>query len=138
MMIMVERLMVVFRPPLSISSRRIGINYGEEGSKADGVIYVRPGVDDVRIGSKRYGQVRIAVDGTHYLKGMAVYRDDLPPGMDLVFNTNKADTGRKKDAMKELSDDPDFPFGSIVSQIHGPDGKVNSAMNLVNEEGDLG
>ena len=124
------------QPPLSISSRRVGITYGPEGAKADGVIYVRPGVDDVRIGSKRYGQVRIAVDDTHYLKGMAVYRDDLPPGRDLVFNTNKVDTGRKKDAMKPLSDDPDFPFGSIVSQIHGPDGKVNSVMNLVNEEGD--
>jgi hypothetical protein len=123
--------------PLSVSSRRIGVNYAEDGgAKADGVIYVRPGVDDVRLGSKRYGQVRIAVDGTHYLKGMAVYRDDLPPGVDLVFNTNKPNTGRKKDVMKPLSDDPDFPFGSIVSQIHGPDGKVNSAMNLVNEEGD--
>lgn len=125
------------QPPLSISSRRIGINYAENGgAKADGVIYVRPGVDDIRLGSKRYGQVRIAVDGTHYLKGMAVYKDDLPPGVDLVFNTNKSNTGRKKDVMKPLADDPDFPFGSIVSQIHGPDGKVNSAMNLVNEEGD--
>jgi hypothetical protein len=125
------------QPPLSISSRRIGVNYKEDGgAAADGVIYVRPGVDDIRLGSKRYGQVRIAVDGTHYLKGMAVYRDDLPAGVDLMVNTNKSSTGRKKDVMKKLTDDPDFPFGSIVSQIHGPDGKVNSAMNLVNEEGD--
>lgn len=124
------------QPPISISSRRIGVNYGTEGAKADGVIYVRPGVDDIRLGSKRYAQVRVAVDGTHYLKGMAVYKDDLPAGTDLVFNTSAKDTGRKKDAMKPLSDDPDFPFGSIVSQIHGKDGKVNSAMNLVNEEGD--
>lgn len=122
--------------PLSISSRRVGINYGKEGAKADGVIYVRPGVDDVRIGSKRYAQVRVAVDGTHYIKGMAVYKDDLPAGKDLVFNTGAANTGRKKDVMKPLSDDPDFPFGSVVSQIQGKDGKVSSAMNLVNEEGD--
>ena len=27
-----------------------------------------------------YGQVRIAIDGTHYLKGMAVYKEDLPAG----------------------------------------------------------
>jgi DNA-binding NarL/FixJ family response regulator len=122
--------------PISVSSRRIGINYKEDGGdKADGVIYVRPGVKDLSLGANRYGQVRIAVDGTHYLKGMAVYKDDLPAGVDLVFNTNKSDTGRKKDAMKPLNDDPDFPFGSIVRQIHGPDGKVNSAMNLVNEEG---
>jgi hypothetical protein len=122
--------------PISVSSRRIGVNYGAEGAKADGVIYVRPGVDDLRLGSKRYGQVRIAVDGTHYIKGMAIYKDDLPAGVDLMVNTGKANTGRKKDVMKELSSDPDFPFGSIVSQIHGSDGKVNSAMNLVNEEGD--
>ena len=68
------------------------------------MIYVRPGVKDLRIGDKRYGQVRIMVDGTHYLKGMAVYKDDLPPGKDIVFNTNKHNTGRKKDAMKELSE----------------------------------
>lgn len=123
--------------PISVSSRRIGINYKEDGgAQADGVIYIRPGVKDLSLGSNRYGQVRIAVDGTHYLKGMAVYKEDLPAGTDIVFNTNKSDTGRKKDAMKPLSEDPDFPFGSIVRQIHGPDGKVTSAMNLVNEEGD--
>ena len=67
---------------------------------------------------------------------MAVYKDDLPPGVDLVFNTNKPNTGRKKDVMKKMADDPDNPFGSIVRQVHGPNGKVTSAMNLVNEEGD--
>jgi hypothetical protein len=122
--------------PISVSSRRIAVNYGPEGAKADGVIYVRPGVEDLRLGSKNYAQVRIAVDGTHYLKGMAIYKDDLPVGTDLVFNTAAPNTGRKKDAMKEMSDDPDFPFGSVIRQIKGPDGKVNSAMNLVNEEGD--
>jgi predicted transcriptional regulator len=121
--------------PISVSSRRIAVNYGAEGAKADGVIYVRPGVKDLSMGSNRYSQVRIAVDGTHYLKGMAVYKDDLPEGVDIVFNTNKANTGRKKDAMKPLSDNPDFPFGSIVRQIQGSNGKVSSAMNIVNEEG---
>jgi hypothetical protein len=120
------------QPPMNVSSRRIGINYAEDGgSKADGVIYVRPGVKDLSIGNSNYAQVRISVDGTHYLKGMALYKDDLPPGVDLVFNTNKSNTGRKKDAMKELSADPDLPFGSIVRQVHGPDGKVTSAMNIV-------
>ncbi len=78
------------QPPIQVNSRRIGINYAEDGgAKADGVIYVRPGVKDLSLGGKNYGQVRIAVDGTHYLKGMAVYKDDLPAGKDLVFNTNK-------------------------------------------------
>ncbi|HEX4503408.1 MAG TPA: hypothetical protein VH187_19975, partial [Scandinavium sp.] len=115
--------------PIQVSSRRIGVNYAEDGGgKADGVIYVRPGVKDLSLGGSNYGQVRIAVDGTHYLKGMALYKDDLPKGVDLVFNTNKSNTGRKKDAMKELSTDPILPFGSIVRQIHGPDGKVISAL----------
>ena len=118
--------------PISVSSRRISVRYAEDGgAKADGVIYVRPGVKDLSIGNSRYAQVRVAVDGTHYLKGMAMYKDDLPPGVDLEFNTNAKNTGRKKDAMKELKDDPDNPFGSIIRQIHGPDGKVSSAMNIV-------
>ncbi len=124
---------VGFQTPLSISSRRVGINYKEDGGdKADGMIYVRPGVPDVRIGNKMYGQVRVMIDGTHYLKGMAVYKDDLPPGRDLVFNTKASNTGRKKDAMKEIEPDEELPFGSIVRQTHDPKtGKVNSAMNLV-------
>jgi len=125
-------------PPISVSSRRIQINYKEDGGdKADGVIFVRPGVKDLSIGKNNYGQVRIMVDNTHYLKGMAVYKDDLPAGADLVFNTNKANTGRKKDVMKELEKDKegnvdlDNPFGSIVRQVHDEKGNVSSAMNIV-------
>jgi transcriptional regulator/DNA-binding transcriptional regulator YiaG len=129
------------QPPLSVSSKRIGVRYAEDGgADADGVIYVRPGVGDLSLGKSRYAQVRIAVDGTHYLKGMAMYKDDLPPGVDLVFNTNKKNTGNKLDAMKAMKDDPDNPFGSVVRQIirKDSDGKdrVVSAMNIVNEEGD--
>jgi DNA-binding CsgD family transcriptional regulator len=120
-------------PPININSRRIRINYKEDGGdKADGVIYVRPGVKDLVMDSKHYGQVRIAVDGTHFLKGMAVYKEDLPKGVDIVFNTSQSTTVRKKDAMKKLEPDPDFPFGSVVRQIHDPKtGKVVSALNIV-------
>jgi DNA-binding CsgD family transcriptional regulator len=122
--------------PISVNSRRIGINYRDEGgAENDGVIYVRPGKKDLSLGNNSYAQVRIAVDGTHFLKGMAVYKDDLPAGVDLVFNTNKARSEGKKGVMKELSSDPDFPFGAVVTQLHGPDGKVSSAMNIVNDEG---
>jgi DNA-binding NarL/FixJ family response regulator len=126
------------QPPISVNSRRIRVNYKETGGdQLDGLIYVRPGVKDLSFGnSVNYAQVRIMVDKTHYIKGMAVYRNDLPPGVDLVYNTNKSNTGRKKDAMKDISDDPENPFGSIVRQVHGPDGKVTSAMNKVYEEGD--
>jgi DNA-binding CsgD family transcriptional regulator len=122
--------------PLSISSSRVGVRYKEQGgADADGVIFVRPGVDDVSLGKARYAQVRIAVDGTHYLKGMAMYKDDLPEGVDLLFNTNKSDTGNKLDSMKALKDDPDNPFGAVVRQRieRMADGKerVTSVMNIV-------
>ena len=131
--------------PINVSAKRIGINYAEDGGgSADGVIYVRPGVKDLSIGNSNYAQVRIAVDGTHYLKGMAVYKEGLPEGTDIVFNTNKSNTGRKKDALKEMEKDasgnvdPDNPFGTIVRQVHGPDGKVSSAMNIVGSKEGMG
>lgn len=136
-----------FKPPLHIDPKRVGIRYKEDGgADADGVIYVRPGKDDLTLGKSRYAQVRIAVGGTHYLKGMAVYKDDLPDGVDLMFNTNKSNTGNKLDAMKPLKKDPntgevdkDLPFGAVIKeggQILGKDGKPKSVMNLINEEGD--
>jgi hypothetical protein len=120
------------RPPQSVDSKRVDVRYSEDGgAEADGVIYVRPGVEDVSLGASNYAQVRIAVDGTHYLKGMAVYADNLPPGKDLVFNTNKsrADVSSHKEAMKALSDDPENPFGSSIARQHG-------VMNVLREEGD--
>jgi len=127
--------------PLSISSDRVGITYGKDGGKnLDGVIYVRPGVKDVSLDGSRYAQVRIKVGNDHYIKGMAIYKDDLPDGVDLMFNTNKEDTGNKLDALKSLKDDPDNPFGSsfrrqIIEKL--PDGteRATSVMNIVNEEG---
>lgn len=129
-------------PPIAIDPKRIGINYKEDGGKqADGVIYVRPGVEDVSIGSNRYAQVRIQVGDNHYLKGMATYKDDMPPGVDLIFNTDKSDTGNKLDAMKPLKRDndgnidKDLPFGAIVRQLvkdpGTPNEHVTSAMNMV-------
>jgi hypothetical protein len=123
--------------PLSISSKRVAVRYAEQGgTDADGVIYFRPGVKDLDLGAARYAQVRIAVDDSHYLKGMAMPKDDLPAGVDLMFNTNKHDTGDKLDALKKLKDDPDNPFGAVVRQLIDHGGKVRSAMNIVNEEGD--
>lgn len=132
---------VSMKPPLSISSKRVDIRYAEDGgSSADGVMYVRPGLDDLSLGGNRYAQVRVAVDGTHYLKGMAILKDDLPPGVDIQFNTNKSNTGNKSDAMKPMKDDPSDPFGSSISrQILDKKGeKTTSVMNIVNEEGAWG
>ena len=127
-------------PPVALSSKRVSVRYGEEGgSEMDGVIELRRGVDDISLGSAKYAQVRIAVDGTHYLKGMAVYADDLPAGVDIRFNTNKKATANKLDALKTVSDDPESPFGAIVRNKFYQDktGKTQqSVLNIVNEEGD--
>jgi hypothetical protein len=124
-------------PPLQINPKRVAIRYADEGGDtADGVIEIRRGVNDLSMGGARYAQVRVAVGGTHYLKGMAMYADDLPAGVDIRFNTNKMNTGNKLDAMKKLQDDPDNPFGTVIRQRTSPDGKkVTSALNIVNEEG---
>lgn len=131
------------KPPVGIDPNRVGIRYAEQGgTNMDGVILVRPGVEDVSLGESRYAQVRIKVGDKHYLKGMAMYSDDLPDGVDLLFNTNKSDTGNKLDAMKSLKDDPDNPFGATIKRQReyvGPDGKMKlGVMNIVNEEGDWG
>lgn len=123
-------------PPKPIESKRVKVNYAEDGGdQADGVIYVRPGVEDVSLGGANYAQVRINVDGTHYLKGMAVYKDDLPDGVDLAFNTNKkrSEVANDLEAMKPLKDDPDNPFGAVIKP-----GGQRGVMNIVNEEGDWG
>ena len=79
-----------FHDPVQISSSRVRVKYNEEGGVLkDGVVELRRGVPDLNLGKSNYAQVRIGVDGTHYIKGMAVYSDDLPEGVDVLFNTNK-------------------------------------------------
>ncbi len=132
------RTFIKVQPPLTISPKRVKVNYSDDGGGlADGVIYIRPGVDDISIGQNGYAQVRIQIGENHYLKGMAIYKNDLPPGPDIVFNTNKKSTGNPLDAMKPLKADAsgkvseDLPFGSVVRQIVNDKGKVTSAMNLM-------
>lgn len=131
---------VGIKPPSSISSKRILVNYGDQGgSDKDGVIELRRGVKDLDLGAARYAQVRVAVDGTHYLKGMAMYSDDIPKGYDVIFNTNKNSSTSKMDVFKKMKDDPENPFGATIRQktYIGKDGKEHlSALNIVNEEGD--
>lgn len=127
--------------PIPVDPKRVAVRYGDEGgTERDGVIYIREGVKDLSLGNARYAQVRIKVGDKNFLKGMALYSDDLPPGVDILFNTNKRnETGNKLDVMKKLSDDKDLPFESIVRQIVADEGTPNehvtSAMNLVYDEG---
>lgn len=128
----------IIEPPRSVDSKRVAVRYAEDGgAEMDGVIQLRRGVDDISLGNARYAQVRIAVDGTHYLKGMAMYADDLPDGVDLVFNTSKSNTGNPLDAMKPVKSDSESPFGSIIRQKHyiDKDGKKQlSVLNIVGTE----
>ena len=132
--------------PASISSDRVQIRYGDQGGAAkDGVIEIRPGVKDLDLGKSHYAQVRILVDDKYYLKGMAMYSDDLPNGVDIMFNTNKK-SGTPKTGpdgvLKKIKDDPDNPFGAYIkadgqSWYIGDDGKQHlSAINKLKEEGD--
>ena len=137
-----------FRKPVkSVDSNRIQICYAEQGGKEkDGVIELRPGVEDISLGGKRYMQVRIAVNDTHYLKGMAVYANDLPEGIDIRFNTNKHEGTPKEKVFKEMNTDESGkvdlvknPFGANFTPIKYTDAngvEHQSAINKVNDDED--
>lgn len=133
-----------FQYPESMDSSRLKIRYAEEGGiHKDGVIELRRGVDDISLGKSHYAQVRIMVDKTHYLKGMAIYSDDMPDGVDVIFNTNKKSDVPKMDVLKKIKNDPDNPFGSLIKEHGGQsyyidkDGKERlSLINKRAEEGD--
>lgn len=129
--------------PSSLDSSRVAIRYGDEGGlDKDGVMEIRRGVPDLDLGKSHYAQVRILVDGDHYLKGRAVYSDDLPDGVDVMFNTNKPSGTPKMKVLKEAKADPDNPFGAAIkangqSMYIGEDGKEHlSPINKLKEEGD--
>lgn len=140
--------------PRSVDSKRIDIVYAEDGGiEKDGVIELRPGVKDISLGNNQYAQVRIAVDDTHYLKGMAIYNNNLPDGVDIRFNTNKTKDIPLKGPTSDTSvlkpfklngdgefKDPDNPFGAVTKPnepYKDKDGNdVPSCVNKVNEDED--
>lgn len=141
--------------PESMDSSRLKIRYAEDGGiDKDGVIEIRRGVEELSLGESHYAQVRILVDGNRYLKGMAVYSDDLPDGVDVVFNTNKKQGTPTGDVLKKITNDPENPFGSLIKEHGGqsyyddPNGKYTDpvtgkkqSLSLINkraEEGDWG
>lgn len=129
--------------PVSISSDRVYINYGPNGGREkDGMIEIRRGVPDLSLGESKYCQVRIAVDKTQFMKGMAVYSDRVPNGYDIVYNTNKSPDTPKEKVFKNMKDDPDNPFGAVIKAngqsyyIDANGKKKLSAINKIKEEGD--
>lgn len=123
---------IKIRPPENISSDRVYIRYKEDGgADKDGTIELRRGVKDLDLGNSRYAQVRIGVDGSHFMKGMAFYSEDIPDGYDVIYNTNKERGASKDKVYKAQKDDPLNPFGASIK----PNGQ-RGALNIVNEEGD--
>ena len=127
-------------PPKPVSRDRIMIRYGDEGgSSRDGVIELRPGVEDLNLQGKTYAQVRIAVgDGDMYIKGMALHGTDFPKGVDVIFNTNKPSGSPDEKVFKPIKDDPDNPFGSTVCQSHYTDADGNKQLSSLNIIGTFG
>jgi len=110
-----------FYYPESMDSSRVKILLKDEkgldgltGGDKDGLVELRRGVPDLDLGNSRYSQVRILVDGKKYIKGMAVYSDNVPDGYDLVFNTSKSSYDK---ALKDIKKDPENPFGSAIKDI---------------------
>ena len=146
-----EHLEKGFEYPASLDSSRVMIRYrddvapdGHTGVEKDGTIEIRRGLDDLSLGESHYAQVRILVDDTKYMKGMALYSDDMPDGVDVIFNTNKTQ-GQK--VFKDIkTDDPNNPFGALLreegGQYHYIDAETGERklglINKTRQEGDWG
>ena len=142
-----------FQYPASLDSKRLKILLndeigpdGEPGVAKDGIIQIRRGVPDLSLGDAKYSQVRILVDNDKYLKGMAVYSDNMPDGIDVIFNSNKTSYDKALKAIK--TDDPLNPFGSLIksqSYYDDPNGKYTDpvtgkkqSLSLINKRADEG
>lgn len=109
-----------------VSLDRIKIIYGDEGGvEKDGLIEIKAVRDengklvaanpDLSLGNARYAQIRIAVEGNRYIKGMAVYTEGLEN--DIVVNSNKASKKGVDGALKQMERNKDGtiadnPFGA--------------------------
>lgn len=128
--------------PKSMDSKRMMIRYAEDGGiDKDGIIELRRNVPDLSLGESRYSQVRILVDNDRYLKGMAVYSDNMPDGVDVIFNTNKTKDIPPREVMKKIKDDPENPFGSSIKaggQSYYIDENGKKQLSLINKRADEG
>lgn len=106
------------QPPVSLPQKRVMVRFDDDkpsGSSMDGVIQLRRGVPDLALPpDKHYAQVRIAVEGTHYMKGMAIYTDDLPKGVDVIYNSTKNSSAGKLGAMKKMNEVVDIEDGASI------------------------
>lgn len=140
--------------PVRVDKSRIDIRFDEDGgTEKDGVIEIRayrgedgklyPVSEDLSLGNAKYAQVRIAVEGDKYIKGMAVYNTDLPEGVDILVNSNKSknsitDEKDKYDvALKSMKDDTENPFGATVYQSNYISKDGTEKLSAINVVGDV-
>ena len=143
------------KPPVSIDSKRILVRFDDDkpsGTSMDGIIQIRRGVPDLALPPDvRYGQVRVAVDDKYYMKGMAIYGDKMPDGIDVVYNSKdhssigKLGTMKKMNSVVEAGEDTLIyldkngkqkinEFGASIRQMTYTDNKGNeqqSALNII-------
>jgi DNA-binding CsgD family transcriptional regulator len=137
--------------PVRVELDRVKVVFAEEGgTDRDGLIQLRairdengnliPACDDLSLGNAKYAQVRIATEGDHFIKGMAVYSDQLPDGVDILVNSNKSIEKGKEGALKDLEKNnngelTDNPFGATTIPTEYTDSvtgeKKRSPINIV-------
>lgn len=130
-------------PPPKVDLSRIDIKYAEDGGTArDGMIQIRAVRDangnlvaaspDLSLGNAKYAQVRIAVEGGRYIKGMAVYDENITN--DILVNSNKSRSKGVDGALKQMDETSSNPFGAAVVQTEYKNSQgesVRSAINII-------
>ena len=153
--------------PAQIDRSRVYVRYAETGQDGkgpggkdrDGMVEIRPGVADLSLGQSSYAQVRIAVKNcdvegktddygnpepsTRYIKGMAVYSDEIPEGYDIVLNSSKSIKKGDAKAFKPIKDitDVEAVFGAKImvnGQNHYTDANGDDHLGLINKVNDEG
>ncbi len=71
----------------TLDLKRLLIRTNEE---KDGIIELKKGVKDIALPEgKKFARVSIPIiDGKYCIRGMAIYSDDLPDGIDVIYNIN--------------------------------------------------
>lgn len=142
--------------PVRIKESRVQVRLAQDGgTNKDGTVEIRayrdeqgrlmPACEDLSLGNAKYAQVRIAVEGDKYIKGMAFYNTDLPENVDVLVNSNKKTYEKAFKEMKPIKDkdgnvigvDPDNPFGSTVYQSNYIDKNGEKKLSAINIVGDI-
>ena len=153
--------------PNYIDRKRVYIRFAETGQDGkgpggadrDGMVEIRPGLKDLSLGDSAYSQVRIAVKNCNvkgevdekgnpeptkrYIKGMAVYSDEIPDGYDIVVNSSKKFAKGDKAALKPINNelDVDEVFGAKImdnGQYEWTDDNGKKHLGYINKINDEG